>query len=159
MRGGLKQRELLQFCDIISHPFIRVTGVYQWSREFKKKKDLNLLHTFKNLNGPRKWLEYWGNFLDGLAKFICHQFQGKCKETGNTDVNGSGTWGGPDHISTTHSLSGTLETWHPKLETGAGCSDQALEGGIWREEGKPSGGDGSATVPWGSVESRAFKYF
>lgn len=67
--------------------------------------------------------------------------------------------GGPDHISTTHSLSGTLETWHPKLETGAGCSDQALEGGIWREEGKPSGGDGSATVPWGSVESRAFKYF
>lgn len=99
-KGGLKQRELLLCCDIISHPFIRVKGVYQWFSKFKKKKHLNLLPTFKNVNGPRKWLGCWGNFLDGLAKFICHQFQGQCKETGNTDVDGSGKcvfWGGRHH--------------------------------------------------------------
>lgn len=47
------------------------------------KKTPQLLHTFKNINGPRKWLGCWGHFLDGFANFICRQFQGKCKETGN----------------------------------------------------------------------------
>lgn len=56
-----------------------------------------LLHTWEMQMAPRKWLDCWGNFLDGLANFICHQFQDKGQETGSWDVDGSGKPGAHGH--------------------------------------------------------------
>lgn len=56
-----------------------------------------LLHTWEMQMAPRKWLECWGNFLDGLANFVCHQFQGEGQETGSWDVDGSGKPGAHGH--------------------------------------------------------------
>lgn len=80
MKGGLKRQELLLCCDIIPYPFIWVKRVCQWSRGLKKKKYLNLLHSLKNVNCPRKWLEYWGNFLDVLQNSFVINFKANMKK-------------------------------------------------------------------------------